>query len=133
MFSHNKKNLNLWYYPLERAKNEPDEVIISDLIVLCFEIKVLADEHLPFHFTVKAPLNIKLGDLFRSFIDDYNELHPNKIIRFIDEKHEPFGWKFFISPSFFKIRKILDPGRTIRENRLKENDLITVRKVITKV
>ncbi len=83
-------------------------------------------------FTVKAksPPDIKLGDWFYRFIEDYNLKYPQSPIEVIGANGEPYAWIFYTKPSFFHRRRYLDFNETIATNRISERMNIICKRVV---
>lgn len=112
-----------WQYPLHHPIELPDEDERERLYVIGLEIpkKVTDDERT--YFTVKAPENMTLGDLFYHFINDYNEVQSEKPIAYAtgEEAHE---WTFRSKPKWYHSSKILNPELNVKYNKIKENTVV---------
>jgi len=79
-------------------------------------------------FTIRAPLGMVVGDLFHSFLRDYNQGHPEGQIQ-PDSAETPFSWMFYIKPSWWHGRKVVDPDLTVKSNMIEDNVLINAKRV----
>ncbi|MCH5597549.1 TssN family type VI secretion system protein [Niabella ginsengisoli] len=90
---------NYWKYPLDNTIELPDEDEKERLYVIGLEIPKTETDKESTYFTVKAPENMKLGDLFYHFINDYNDVQVETPIKYangesIDE------WTFRTKPKW---------------------------------
>ena len=46
-----------------------------------------------------------------------------------DETRQPYGWQFYCRDFGGIIRKVLDPQRTLQENRVEKNSIIIARRI----
>lgn len=117
-----------WKYPVDNPIDLPDEDAKERLYVLGFEIpKKNTDTHRTY-FTVKAPENMKLGDLFYHFINDYNEVQSETTIEYLNNENVN-EWSFRKKPKWFNFSKILDANLTVRYNKLKENSVVICERI----
>jgi len=112
-----------WIYPVHQI-DMPDERPNEKLVVIAFEIAKKESSELKTNFRAKGPENMRLGDLYYHFINDYNELHSETTIDFADKHHESYEWWFRLKPKWYQSNKILDPELTVKENKIKENSVI---------
>lgn len=112
-----------WIYPMHQI-DLPDEKPNEKLVVIAFEIAKKESSELKTNFRAKGPENMRLGDLYYHFINDYNELHSETTIDFADKHHESYEWWFRLKPKWYQSNKILDPDLTVKENKIKENSVI---------
>ncbi len=112
-----------WMYPVQQI-DLPDEKPNEKLVVIAFEIAKKESSELKTNFRAKGPENMKLGDLYYHFINDYNELHSETTIDFADKRNESYEWWFRLKPKWYQSNKILDPELTVKENKIKENSVI---------
>jgi hypothetical protein len=114
-----------WFYPVEEEVEEPDERKLKNLLLISFEFqKNFIEQHYT-NFRAKAPVDMKMSEVFFFFLNDYNERHPNDKIQFINERGESFGWIFYKKPKWYTlITRFVDPDKTVFINCIKENDVI---------
>jgi hypothetical protein len=115
----------LWHYPVDSDIAEPDDHKLRNLIVISFEFLKDPQDTALTSFRAKAPVEMEFGELFYYFINDYNERHQQSRIGFSDDGGQPFGWAFYKKKgklSFFTA--YVDANKTIRQNGIKENDII---------
>ena len=112
-----------WQYPLNETIEIPDEKFGEKILVIGFEISKDAKGQRSY-FRAKAPEGMTLGELYYHFINDYNEAQSETPITFSDNGYEPHTWWFRRKPKWYQRERILDPGVTMRENKVKENTVI---------
>ena len=118
---------NTWVYPeqpLDLADDDPRE----KLLVIGFEIGKKIRDIKKAYFRAKAPESIYLGDLYYFFINDYNELQSETQIEFYNDK-EPCEWVFRLKRKWYQSEYVLDPGKTVKDNGIKENSVIICERV----
>jgi hypothetical protein len=118
-----------WEYPLNDPIDLPDEKPNEKLLVIAFEIAKKPTDDIPINFRAKGPDNMKLGDLYYHFLNDYNELHSETPISYTVNDYESQRWWFRVKPGWFQANRILDPELSIRENKIKENNIIVCERI----
>lgn len=68
------------------------------------------------------------GEWFQIFVQDYNKKFPARRIAHNDN-YAPYGWIFYVKPSFFQMRRYIDPDETFAANGIKGGDLIVAKRV----
>lgn len=112
-----------WQYPVQTPIELPDEDESERLYVIGLEIPKKSTDRERTYFTVKAPENMKLGDLFYHFINDYNEVQSETPIQYINGAAAE-DWTFRTKPKWYHFSKMLNADLTIKYNKLKENSVI---------
>ena len=79
-------------------------------------------------FTIRAPMGMVFGDLFYTFLRDYNQSHPEGQIQ-PDNTETPFSWMFYIKPAWWQSRKVIDPDLTVKSNNVEDNALINAKRI----
>lgn len=120
----------VWEYPGDREEINFDGLDFDRLLVLDVEFSKRPDAEDRLRVKAKAPANISFGDWFRKFIDDYNYKFPGSTIEYIRADGSMHSWVFYCKKSFFHRRRMLDPERTITENKIRERVKITSKRVI---
>lgn len=119
-----------WQYPVNSPIELPDEDERERLYVIGFEIPKKNTDTQRTYFTVKAPENMKLGDLYYHFINDYNDAQSETPIQYITDNTVD-DWTFRLKPRrWYRFSKILDPALTIKYNQLKENSVVICERVL---
>jgi len=113
-----------WEYPIGQSIKDRKDQEFKDLKVISFEFNKDEAEREIVNFRLRAPENMEFGRLFYFFIGDYNEKHPESKIHFKNTKNQPDKWIFYSKPNLLGYRKYYDYAKTVRENGIKENDII---------
>jgi hypothetical protein len=113
-----------WQYPISQPIDLPDDNPNEKLLVIGFEIAKKLSDTRKTYFRAKAPEGIKLGELYYHFINDYNELHSETPIAFMNDFSEAYYWLFCTKAKWYQRSRVLNPNVTIRENKIKENTVI---------
>ncbi|HMR82914.1 MAG TPA: TssN family type VI secretion system protein [Niabella sp.] len=117
-----------WQYPMTNPIELPDEDERERLYVIGFEIPKKVTDRERTYFTLKAPENMKLGDLFYHFINDYNEVQSETPIQYVNDG-AACEWVFRTKPKWYSFSKLLAPDLTIRYNKIKENTVIVCERI----
>ena len=86
------------------------------------------DDHTPNRIGARFRGDQIFGEWFQHVIEDNNTKKPEDPIQYFDDA-QPFGWIFYVKPSFFLPKRYIDPDETISRSRLKPSDIITARRV----
>ncbi|MBC7829326.1 MAG: hypothetical protein H7122_16375 [Chitinophagaceae bacterium] len=113
-----------WEYPLNQTIDLPDEKENEQLYVIGFEIAKRSVDAERTYFRAKAPAEMNLGELFYHFINDYNEVQSETPIEYIGKDKGSHTWYFRTRPKWYGFSTILDPFKTVYQNRIKENTVI---------
>jgi hypothetical protein len=119
-----------WHYPVNQTIDLPDERPNEKLVVIAFEIAKQSSEPVKTNFRAKGPEAMQLGDLYYHFLNDYNELHSETPIEFVDNYSSPQEWWFRTKPKWYQKNKILDPDLSVRDNKIKENTIIICERIL---
>lgn len=119
-----------WQYPLGKPIDPPEEKENERLLVIGFEIGKKPSDVQKTYFRARAPEEIKLGELFYHFINDYNEQYSETPIQYIDHTNQPFEWWFRIKPKWYQAQRIIDPFYTVKSNDIRENSVIICERII---
>ncbi len=108
-----------WFFPTEK---EVPALSFQNTISLQFTfVKEINHTDSP-TFAVVASNDTSLGDLFHSFLDEYNQHNADSPIQ---SYRPPFSWIFYgETRQWWKPRKVVNPDVSIAENDLKTNDLV---------
>ena len=108
-----------WFFPT--AKEVPS-ITFQQTIPLQFSFCKEADNEKSTTFSVVAPTDILLGDLFHSFLEEYNSQYADSPIQ---SYRAPFSWMFYCETgNLLHPKKVIDPDLTIIENNIKPNELV---------
>ncbi len=120
-----------WQYPIDNPIDLPDDNPNEKLLVIGFEIAKKKSDAKRTYFRAKAPENIRLGELFYHFINDYNELQSETPIEFYDNTNGAHQWWFRTKTKWYQGSRILDPLASVRDNEIKENTVIVCDRIST--
>jgi hypothetical protein len=118
-----------WKYPVNSPIEPPDDNGNERLVVMGFEIAKNLDDKQKTFFRARAPEEIGLGELFYHFINDYNELQSETPIQYINKQHDVVEWWFRLKKKWYQREQILDPGLTVKENKVTENTVIICERI----
>jgi hypothetical protein len=107
-----------WFIPPDV---EPDTRMSLLLNSIHFKIKINIkhSDSSPTNFVITLPLRLKLSVVFIRFLYDKHDL-----IELTDGNGNLYGWLFSVKKGWGK--KMLDPELTLKENGVREDDIITV-------
>ena len=120
-----------WVYPLDKPIADPTDSELALPMVVSFEFQKKVNDTDYTLFRAKAPRDIKFGNLFYFFINDYNSRHPEGIIQ-VASKSDPYPWVFHFKPKWFVKTRYLDPDVTVFHNQVKENSVIVCNRIFEK-
>jgi len=122
----------MWYFPAGEVDLEIPEDVMDDesIIVVEFQMAQSVDENSEMvKSRSKLPLKLEFGRFFPIFLDQFNDRNPGSQIAFLDADKQPYGWNFYIKPKWYQTANYINPELTIRENGVKENDIIVAERV----
>lgn len=113
-----------WFFPTQK---EVPILTFQDTIPLQFSFQKETDNEKPTTFSVVAPTDIRLGELFHSFLVEYNQQFPDSPVQ---SYKPPFAWTFHtLTGKWWRPKKVIDPDVTISENHLKPNEEVNAVRV----
>ena len=113
-----------WYYPLNEEMPDLDMIDLSQMEVVQFVFSKRSQDPTQTNFTSKAPLNMKLGQLFFIFINDYNDKNAQQPIGYLRSEEQPFGWLFYRKRKWFNQKQFFDADLSVHENNIQPNEII---------
>jgi hypothetical protein len=123
------KEYKEWYYPSKPIIADMDRIDLSNFAIITYVFsKKYGDKEMS-NFQSKAPYDLKLGDLFYFFIQEWNYKYPQANIEFADSNKNVFGWLFYVQDKWYQPKRFLDPDITIRENKILVNQIIQTLRV----
>jgi hypothetical protein len=127
------KEYKIWYYPVDQYINDPSDEELENPVIISFIFRKNANSNELTTFRAKAPVGMKVGQLFYFFINDYNGRHPEGPISYIDDTSEPYGWIFKkVRNRLLGLKEVIDPDSSVYSNEIKENDLLYCRRIYKK-
>ncbi|MBS1614710.1 MAG: hypothetical protein JST06_01175 [Bacteroidetes bacterium] len=119
----------VWYFPINADPVDYDQVDTSTIYMLELEYsKSISDSNIS-NTKLRAPISMKFGDWFRSFIENYNYKYENDPIQFANTDQTPLGWMFYTKAKALGKSRFIDPEQTIAENKISEKDIILAKRV----
>jgi Type VI secretion system, TssN len=125
-----QKEYKLWYYPVDQNIDDPSDGELENPVIISFIFKKndYSDELTTFR--AKAPVGMQVGRLFYFFINDYNVRHPEGVISYTNEHHEPYGWIFKkVRNKFLGLKEVIDPDSSVYADEIRENDLLYCQRI----
>lgn len=118
-----------WHYPSKPIIADMDRIDLSNFAIITYVFSKKFDDKEMSNFQSKAPYDLKLGDLFYFFIQEWNYKYPQSNIEFADANKKTFGWLFYVQDKWYQPKRFLDPDITIRENKILVNQIIQTLRV----
>ncbi len=113
-----------WQYPQDQPA---PELTFQQTIPVRFNFSKSPEQSDPTIFTVVAPSYTLFGDLFHSFILDYNRQFAEQPIR---EYQVPNEWVFYVHPQrWWQKKKLINPALNVVQNQLQTNQLVSAVRV----
>ena len=119
----------VWYLNEDAAEPDFDKINVRKIFLLELELMKNVNAAELTNIKVKAPIEMKFGEWFQSFILNYNGKFDDDPIQFQYLDGESMGWVFHTKPSFFKSKKFIDANLTIEQNHLSEKIAIIAKRV----
>jgi Type VI secretion system, TssN len=123
------KEYKMWLYPDKPIVIDMDNIDVSNFAILTFVFSKKFGDTVKSNLQSKAPYELKLGDLFFSFIKEWNYRNAENTIQYMDDDNKTFGWLFFVKDKWYSPKQYLDPDKTIRENKIKVNQIVQTERV----
>ena len=123
------KEYKEWYYPSKPIVADMDRIDLSNFAIITYVFSKKHGDKEMSNFQSKAPYDIKLGDLFYFFIQEWNYKYPQANIEYTDANKNTFGWLFYVKDKWYQPKRFLDPDITIRENKILVNQIIQTLRV----
>lgn len=101
----------------------------EDILVCEIELYRRLGDKEAIRIKAKAKPDMVVGDWFGLVVSDYNQQSSGRTVE-LGSDAEKYGWIFYVKPSFFSVRRYIDPDATFVENHLVEKDLIVAKRVI---
>jgi len=118
-----------WSYPIDNPIPDPTDSELASPMVISFEFQKKVNQEDFTIFRAKAPKDIRFGNLFYFFINDYNSRHPEGTIE-VATKSGAYPWVFHFKPKWMTKTRYLDPDDTVYHNQIKENSVIVCNRII---
>jgi len=103
----------------------------DDIMMVTFDMPMNMDASVRKEIKLKAPKSVIFGDFFHFFIEQYNANFHQEQIQYKNFNGEPYSWSFYIKPQgFFGSKQIIDPRESIADNKLNQNNIITIERLV---
>ncbi len=113
-----------WQYPQDQPA---PEFTFEQTIPIRFNFSKSLHQSDSTLFTVVAPAASSFGDLFHSFIIDYNRQFAEQPIQAYEAPHE---WVFFVHPPrWWQRKKLVNPDLNVTQNQLHSNQVVSAVRV----
>lgn len=119
----------VWYFPVHADPVDYDNIDTSTIYMLELEYSKSLNDPRITNTKLRAPVSMKFGDWFRSFIENYNYRFESDPIQYTSLDESPIGWTFFTKAGALGKSKYIDPDLTIAENKISEKDIILAKRV----
>lgn len=119
----------VWYLNEDAPEPDFDKINVRKIYLLELELMKNVNASEITNIKVKAPIEMKFGDWFQSFILNYNGKFEDEPIQYQYLDGESMGWVFHTKPSFFRGKKFIDANLTISQNNLNEKIAIIAKRV----
>ncbi len=119
----------VWYFPLHADPVDYDNIDTTTIWMLELEYSKSINDPRITNTKLRAPVAMKFGDWFRSFIENYNYKYESDPIQYTNYDETPLGWMFFTKAGALGKSKFIDPELTIAENKITEKDIIQAKRV----
>lgn len=119
----------VWYFPLHADAVDYDNIDTSTIYMLELEYSKSINDPRITNTKLRAPVSMKFGDWFRSFIENYNYKYESDPIQYTNYDETPLGWTFFTKAGPLGKSKFIDPDLSIAENKISEKDIIQAKRV----
>ncbi len=120
-----------WKYSLNINMQDMELIDFSNSYIVTFQLRKTPVDFNYAYMKFKAPLDrLPFGDLFALYMNEYSEKHRESPIQYLNSSNQPYDWIFYRKPTrWWNERKLIDPSLTVRENKIKENDIIVSERV----
>lgn len=120
-----------WRYPSNMSIPDPESIDFSNSYIVTFILRKYVRDAATTVMKFKAPADrITFGDLFYFYISEYNDRNRESPIQYLNDRQQPYDWQFYVKPNgWWQSRVYIDPSLTVRENKIKENNIIVSERV----
>lgn len=115
---------SLWFYPVDEEMPDLDMIDTSQVQLVTFIFPRNTRDNKLVEFTSKAPINMKLGELFFYFIASYNEKYRQQPIEYLMGDNKPYGWRFYRKNKWFNRKYFFDFDSSFRQNNIRPSEFI---------
>lgn len=119
---------SFWRYPAQPI-DPPEPKENERLLVIGFEIAKQKQDTRKTYFRARALEDIRLGEMYYHFLEDYNELQSETPIQYRETNNQLQQWWFHTKAKWYQRSRILDPMLDMKENKIKENTVIICERI----
>lgn len=119
----------VWYFPIHADEVDYDNINTDVIYMLELEYTKSINDGRLTNTKLRAPVEMKFGDWFRSFIENYNYKYESDPIQYLNHDQTPLGWMFYIKPGALSRSRFIDPELSITANKIGEKDIIIAKRV----
>jgi hypothetical protein len=123
------KDYKRWYYDPHATGPDFARINLQNIMVIHYVFPRRHGENLYTNFSAKAPYDMRFGDLFKIFLDDYNRDKPDQAIEIHDGQGQSYGWLFMEKRPWYRKKAYFDPDYSFRENFLSDGTKIVAKRV----
>jgi hypothetical protein len=119
----------VWYFPIHADEVDYDTINTDVIYMLELEYTKNINDGRLTNTKLRAPVEMKFGDWFRSFIESHNYKFEADPIQYLNYDQTPLGWMFYIKPSALSRTRFIDAELSITDNKIGEKDIIIAKRV----
>lgn len=120
-----------WKYDINKQVSDFDGIDLNKLMVVTLELSKNGGDGNQFRIKAKTLLTgITFGDWFQKVLEDYNFKNATNAIELCKEDGVYYTWIFYVKRSVFHFRHYIDFDLDIAQNKIRENDVISCKRVI---
>ena len=120
-----------WNYEVNKPVIDFDGVDLKQLRVVTLELAKNVQDGNQFRIKAKTlTTGVTFGDWFQKVLEDYNFKNGMNTIELQQEDGTYYHWIFYTKRSFFHLRKYVDFELDIAQNKIRENEVISCRRVV---
>lgn len=116
------KEYKEWVIPADAVVEKRMSLLLNSLFFQ-INIKIKYSDKEPMLFNVTLPGRLSLSAVFCRFLYDQQDK-----IEVADSSQNPYAWRFSVKGRLGK--RMLDPDATLKENHIKESDVIFIERII---
>ncbi|MBE7169592.1 MAG: hypothetical protein INR73_03335 [Williamsia sp.] len=113
-----------WYPPLQQPLNPPPPLDETETELVKFVLSKHAASPVQTSFTLDAPADLPLSQIFVNLINEHNKSNQQQPIEYLGADGELVGWLFFIRKAPLFKKDYIDPLLTLRNNRIPPGRII---------
>jgi hypothetical protein len=112
-----------WYHPMS-SRPAPFQFDQTETRLIKFVLSKSAGSSAKTSFTLDAPVNLPVSEIFMNLINEHNKSHPDKPIEYYNENNQPTGWLFFFREGILMKKYFIDPAVSPQDNHIPSGRII---------